>query len=90
MKTEKELKDVFLGALQLPSDIIRTESDLDDRQLLTRAIKNEDLGQWTLLFAIADLCEYAGMIPNPSLLDELPNEFSVNDVVAFVYRKQSE
>lgn len=89
MRTKNELKSIFLNALQLPENVIRTEKDLDNHRLLNQALENEDLGFLTLMFAMTDLCSHVGINAKDhvKVLEELSNK-SINDIVSFFYQKQ--
>lgn len=90
MKTKQELLSIFLDALNLPSYATKAENYLDDRNLLARLIDNEDLGQFTLSFAIEDLFKHVGIdiVTHLDMLRKLATDYSINDVVSLVYQKQ--
>ena len=66
---------------------IRVANRLKDNTYLDQLINNEDLGQWTLLFAITDLCEYAGLDSRePKVFEDLPAQASIYVIVERVYK----
>ena len=89
MKNKSELLSTFLGVLKLPSFACK-EGYLNDSQLLSRLVDNEDLPSLDLLFAIEELFQSVGIKIRecPSLLDKLPENFSISDVVSLVYQRQ--
>ena len=65
---------------------LRVASRLDDRTYLDQLINNEDLGSFTLTFAITDLCEYAGLdAEDPRVWHNIPDQASIMDIVKKVY-----
>lgn len=90
MKNKSELLNTFLGALKLPSFACKEDNYLNDSQLLSRLVDNEDLPSLDLLFAIEDLFQSVGIKIRecPSLLKKLPENFSISDVVSLVYQRQ--
>lgn len=60
---------------------------LKDRTYIGQLIGNEDLGSFTFVFAIEELCEYAGLSSEDSRVwHNLPEQVSVMDVVEKVYQ----
>ena len=89
MKTKQELLEVFLHAINLPEVYTKNPEFTQDRYLLDRAVNNEDLGPWTLLFAIQELFDTVGInVFATNYLYQLKAKYSINDVVTLAFRKQ--
>lgn len=65
----------------------RVVSRLKDETYLEQLMNNEDLGSFTFAFAIADLCEYAGLqSEDPRVWHDLPEQVSIMGIVEKVYQ----
>lgn len=76
-----------LGLL-LPEDSNRLIAGrLKDKTYLDQLINNEDLGQWTLVFALQELCEFAGLASeDPRVWNSTSNQVSIMEYIDKVYR----